>query len=63
MRLADFANLVFTSMPATGTVTTKVPHRLLISIEGAEKKKEKTANVGKKEDIVVCFRFDSAVFS
>ena len=28
---------------------------------GGEKKK--TANVGKKEDIVVCFRFDSAVFS
>ena len=50
-------------MPATGTVTTKVPHRLLISIEGAEKKKEKTANVGKKEDTFVGLHLDFAVFS
>ena len=61
--LADFTYLVFTGMPATGTVTIKAPHSLLISTEGAEKKKEKTANVGKKEDTFVGLHHDSAVFS
>ena len=58
--LADFTYLVFTGKPATGTVTIKAPHRLLISTEGAEKNKEK---VGKKEDTFVGLHLDSAVFS
>ena len=60
--LADFTCLVFTGKPATGTVTIKAPHSLLISTVGSEKK-NLTANVGKKEDTFVGLHLDSAVFS